>query len=644
MTALAGFWSKDGSTEPGVACERMLRAQQIYAPDAAISRSAGPAAVGRRLFRLLPEDIHDRGPVISASGAILVADVRLDNRDELLGALGITGPEARSLADAAILSRALERWDTGALDHVVGDFAFAQWDEGRRRLLLARDYLGQRPLHLCHGPGFVAFASMPKGLHALPDVPRIPDRRAAAEFLALLPRERGSSFFEGIETVPPGAYVEATQDQVRVVDYWRPDLTPLSLRSAGEYDEALRERLDEAVSSRLRRATGHVGSHLSGGLDSAAVTATTARALASRDERLTAFTSVPREGYGGAVPPNVIHDEGTLAAEVAALYPNIDHVLIRGCGRSPFEALDRYFFLCDRPALNLCNLVWINAIDDAARTLKVSVLLTGLRGNAGFSYTGTTLLPQLLRQLRLIPLARHWTALLRGGTRAGTLASQTFGPLLPQPLWRLVLRARGRADGVTGYTNLTEEVLQELDIEKRAVERGLDLSYRPRSDGVSERLWMLRRGDVGNDNKGALAGWGIDRRDPTADRRLVEFCLRVPAEQYLAGGAPRGFARRALADRLPPEILVQRRKGLQAVDWHEGLTAAKAELQQEVDAIGELPESLGMVAVDRMKTAIRNWPASADWRKARTVERYRLALLRGVAVGHFLRRASGSNG
>lgn len=297
-----------------------------------------------------------------------------------------------------------------------------------------------------------------------------------------------------------------------------------------------------------------------------------------------------------------------------------------------------------RRQLNLCNLVWINAIDDAARTRKVSVLLTGLRGNAGFSYTGTTLLPQLLRQLRLIALARHWTALLRGGTRAGTLASQTFGPLLPQPLWRLVLRARGRADGVTGYTNLTEEVLQELDIEKRAAERGLDLSYRPRFDGVSERLWMLRRGDVGNDNKGALAGWGIDRRDPTADRRLVEFCLRVPAEQYLAGGAPRGFARRALADRLPPEILVQRRKGLQAVDWHEGLTAAKAELQQEVDAIGELPESLGMVAVARMKTAIRNWPASADWRKARTVERYRLALLRGVAVGHFLRRASGSNG
>ena len=92
----------------------------------------------------MPEDAFDRQPLIGGEGRyVLVADVRLDNRDELTEALRIPAPQARTLCDAAILLAAIERWDESCLERLVGDYAFAAWDGVRRRLLLARDPLGQ---------------------------------------------------------------------------------------------------------------------------------------------------------------------------------------------------------------------------------------------------------------------------------------------------------------------------------------------------------------------------------------------------------------------------------------------------------------------------------------------------------------------
>src|SRR4051794_9336516 len=111
MTALAGFWATDGAADPATTCERMLKAQQVYAPDPLILRSDGEVALGRRLFKLLPEDASDRGPVEGHGGrSLLVADARIDNRADLCAALGVGAEEATRLADSAIIMRALERW------------------------------------------------------------------------------------------------------------------------------------------------------------------------------------------------------------------------------------------------------------------------------------------------------------------------------------------------------------------------------------------------------------------------------------------------------------------------------------------------------------------------------------------------------
>ncbi len=155
------------------------------------------------------------------------------------------------------------------------------------------------------------------------------------------------------------------------------------------------------------------------------------------------------------------------------------------------------------------------------------------------------------------------------------------------------------------------------------------------------RLWVMRRGDRGAGQKGVLAGWGIDVRDPTADRRLVEFCLAVPTEQFLRDGQPRALARRALADRLPAAVLEASGKGYQAADWHEGLGADRAGLAEEVERL-EASGVSGLIATERMRRLMEDWPQSG-WERHSVAQSYRLAMLRGVSAGHFLRRAAGAN-
>src|SRR6266849_5578072 len=134
MTAIAGLWRLDGRPNAADGCARMLASQELYGPHAVAQWSNGDVAFGRRLMRLLPEDSFDRQPLIGGGGRyVLVADVRLDNRDELAAALDIPAAAAQGICDAAILLTALERWDDACFSRLVGDYAFALWDGTRRR-------------------------------------------------------------------------------------------------------------------------------------------------------------------------------------------------------------------------------------------------------------------------------------------------------------------------------------------------------------------------------------------------------------------------------------------------------------------------------------------------------------------------------
>jgi len=616
----------------------MLAAQRIYGPHGDALVDFGNIAFGRCIFQNLPEDRYDRGAVESANGRyVLVGDVRLDDRDGLADALNIPDDAAKLLPDAAFLVRAWERWGEDCFDRLYGDYAFALWDRPGQRLVLARDPLGGRPLHYHRGNGFIAFASMPKGLHALPGMSIAPDEAHAAEFLALLPEIGPQTFFQSVLRVEPGHFAVFTAGSQTSRRHWRPDRRSIAPWRGNDAVEGLREHLDKSVSARLRGCRGKVGAHLSAGLDSSAVASTAAKLLAGRGE-VVAFTAVPRQDYRGRVPAGRIADEGPLAAATAALYPNMRHRLVRMESGSVIDAWDRDFHLLERPLYNSINQRWANAINAEAREEGIGVVLTGATGNATISYSGMELFPELLRRGELGLLLHEMRALVGNGHARwrGALAT-TFGPWLPAPALLLLNRLLGRPiPALRDYSVLNPRRVEALALHRRG--RGNDMSSRERSDGVETRLWHLLRFDTGNYQKAGLGGWGVDVRDPTADRRLIEYCLSLPTRLFLRDGEPRALGKRALADRLPPAVIDERRRGFQAADWREVLTAANIEIRTEIERLREVPAAVSALDLDRMRKLIDELaPGSED--EADDGAQYRLALMRGLAVGHFLRMA-----
>lgn len=632
MTALAAWWAPAGGAADR--CARMVAAQAIYGPDGQAVLANDGAALGRCLSRVLPEDRYDHGPVTSADGRyMLVADARIDNREELAVALGLSAARAGLLAEPALILAAIERWGEAAIARLVGDFALILWDDTRRNLLLARDFLGQRPLSFHRGTGFVAVASMPKGLHALAEIPRAPRNQALIEFLAGVPQHGSEGCFAGIERVEPGHIVRLTPDGVTSQSFWSPPAERLRFARDSDYADGLREQLDRATASRLRRARGNVGSHLSAGRDSSAVTASAALLLDREGARLTAYTAIPHPE--ARAPVGRLGDEGPIAAAVAALYPNVDHRLMRSDDRSPLASLDRNFFLFERPVLNLCNLTWSDAIGDHARAHEITVMLTGQLGNATISHDGMPHLPALLARGHLIAVLRLLRGLRDDGMRWRGGVAAAAGGFLPARLWSQIARRGRQAIPVARFAALTPATLTDLG------DARISRAARPWRDGVARRLALLRGVDLGEYHKGLLGGWGVDYRDPTGDRRLVEYCLRIPEGQFILGGERRSLARRAFAERLPASLLDERRGGFQGADWHIALARARDEARDEVQRIGS-----GSVApfldISRLERLVEHWPTGGAAWEAQASD-YRRALLRGISVGHFARRANGSN-
>ena len=635
MSAISGLWCPTGRLDPVRSCRRLMAAQRPYGRDDEADDSRGNVAFGRNLNRILAEDAFDRQPVSGGGGRfLLVADVRIDNREELVRQLRLEQSGA-NLSDSALLMIAFETWGEGVLDRVSGDFAFALWDEREQRLLLARDPTGQRPLHYHEGKDFIAFASMPRALFALDEIPARLEERRLAELVADLRPPPHSTYYSGVSRVPTGHVLIATRGGgLTLRQYWNPQLRHIKLRSQSEYVEAYRERVDHAVRARLRGADGIVATHLSSGVDSGTVTATSGKLLAASGGQVLAFTSAPREGYAGDVPRGRVADETPYAAMTAALYPNIEHIVLRSDGTSPLSLLDRQHRNAQYPAGQLSNNIWWTAINREAAQRGARILLTGQVGNHSLSAAGLGLLADLVRE-------RQWSQWWREArlnvetspARWRGVFANSFGPWLPKRLWIVInaLFASGSSRALTPYL-LTPEWAAQID---NSSNPGRDTL--PPKDSYAIRRQLLQSVDPGTSRKASLAGFGIDERDPTADRQLIEFCLGLPFDQMLEDGVTRPLARRALADRLPNLTLNEAPRGYQMADWHEALRLE--EVRSEVDRIAECPMASSIINVPRLRQMIETWP-SGGWNSPRVVLEYRFHFLIALSVAHFIRSFS----
>ncbi len=299
--------------------------------------------------------------------------------------------------------------------------------------------------------------------------------------LAGVPLEPGQTIYRNIERVPAGHAVRISETASVNLRHWRPDcLPPLRYQRDDDYVEQFRSILTAAVACRLR-SVHPVGSHLSSGWDSSTVTATAATLLHGSG-RLTAYTAVPPVGWSAHSAENQgLTDEGPIAAAVARMFPNLEHVLIRGAGHLDLTTLDRHADAFEYPQKTVNNFGWMESLYRDARSRGIRVMLSGGMGNRTISHDGLTLLPYLFRHARLPALAREWLALRRRTYTHKHLAALTFGPYLPEPGWDLIRWADGMATPIAASVRLGIHPLALSDLRLRGAAPARPAHRRERS-------------------------------------------------------------------------------------------------------------------------------------------------------------------
>jgi asparagine synthase (glutamine-hydrolysing) len=618
MTAIAGLVGVPSAGTRESACRASLDALKLYGSRNSV-RITSTAAFGVNLYELVPDDRFDDQPYHNER-FLLVADVRIDNRDEMLAALGAKSIRSRNCSDAEILFRAWCRWQERCLDTIVGDYAFAVHDRQSGSLTLARDPVGQRPLFYARHSDVIFFASMASGL--LPHRRFGHDRVRMAQRLMGQEEESRRSYFEGVARVLSGELVVISGGQV-TTRRWNPRTDELRERTREDLVVELRDKFDSAVAARLRRIAGPVATHLSSGYDSSAVTATAARMVGG--DKLIAFTSAPARGLQ-TVPVDRRNVDESDIADQTARFLGIEHEVVRT--KEPLlDSLREHTRYYQEPVRNVLNMGWWAKIEQRASARGATLLLTGETGNLTLSAGGLTALADWVRKGSW----RHWqkeaiSAWRRPDVSWRGILINSFRLSLPERVTDEFVRLFLGQPRWSAACFVRPEMLREVPQRRNAG---------PRTPAL-ERLHILQAFDAGVFRKGSLAKHGIDERDATADRRLVEFALRLPPEHLLDHGTFKPLARAILVDRVPKSVLDAPLRGYQGADWISriGRDDSLAALE-EISGNSTVQE---VIDLPRLRSAITNWP-NAEEATGTGIESFGRHVTNALAMGVFIRES-----
>lgn len=534
-------------------------------------RSAGIILVHRRLAVL---DLSPAGaqPMVSASGRhVLVFNGEVYNHQDVRARLAREGVTLRGGSDTEVLLEAIATWGVdAAIQASVGMFAFAVWDRDARRLVLARDRFGEKPLYWGRIGGCIAFASTLRALENIPGFPTQVDPRAVQAYFSTGYIPAPFSMWSGIAKLPPGHLlrIDHGRPPAAAECYWSPRANELALRNEPIVDAAA--AIDQ-LEAGLRRSVAEqmvadvpVGCFLSGGIDSSLIAA-----LASADNpgRVETFTvafkesSFDESNFARAVAGylGTRHHETTVGPEdVLAVVPRM-----REWYGEPFADSSQV------PTALLCR--WARQ--------KVTVALSGDGADelfAGYGRYGHTLRVQ--RMLNRLPA---WLRRLLAVT----------GGAVPTGLWSSLLWPADRLVGRRSLENpLSQKVAKGIGLLRcrnlPALYRGI--MQRPLIPGLLAPLdgsgsaatieeddpdiaplrWMLREdqetylpGDVLTKVDRSAMAFSLETRAPFLDHRIADIAWRLPAEQQLAGGRGKVILRAVLARYLPPALFERPKMG-----------------------------------------------------------------------------------
>jgi asparagine synthase (glutamine-hydrolysing) len=534
-----------------------------------------------------------------------VLNGELYNFRELRTALEARGHRFRTRSDTEVLLAAYAAHGVDCLSRLRGMFAFALWDGGRRRLLLARDRPGKKPCYYRLDRDGIAFASEPKAFLAEPAFEATPALGALSDYLTYHYVPAPGSAFAGLQRVPPAHYLLVEDGQVRLERYWQLRYLPKRPQSEADAAAELLARLREAVRCRLV-ADVPVGAFLSGGIDSSTVVALMAEA-----------GPAPVRTFSVGFEERS-HDELPFARLVARRHGTEHHEFV--LRPDAVDILPRLIWHYNEPYADSSAIATFHLAEQTRR--HVTVALNGDGGDENLAGYRRHLAGRFADQYAGLarPVQRPLAALvdaLPGSGRSADYARRFVAGLGAPPAERYARWASHLEPALK--QELTTEEFRRAAGARDSLEHLAD-RYRqaPGLDVVDAALAadvetylpddLLVKVDI------ATMTHGLEGRSPFLDHELMEYCASLPSDLKLRGRTPKYLLRRAVRGLLPADVIERPKQGFSVpIDrWF------RQELQTMVHDVlldartlqrGYFREAVVRRLLDEHRRGVRGWHA-----------------------------------
>jgi asparagine synthase (glutamine-hydrolysing) len=535
----------------------MTRILSHRGPDAEGYLLERGGALGHRRLSIIDVSGGDQPIFNEDRTKAVVFNGEIYNFQELSVELEMRGHRFATRSDTEVIVHAWEEFGDACISRLRGMFAVALWDRRNRRLLLARDRIGKKPLYYAHDSRRLLFSSELKALTMDPLIKRILDLEALDDYLSFGAVPAPKTIYRGIQQLPAAHYLVWQAGQVRITEYWDLQFHTAAPRSEGAYLEEFEAIFREAV--RLRMISDvPLGAFLSGGVDSSTVV----MSMAAQSSRRVITTSVRFKDSA--------FNEGLYARAVANTFGTDHHEIL--VEPNAAEILPTLVWHLDEPFADSSALPTYY-LSQAARK-RVTVALSGDGGDeffGGYAWRyGLNLLEFRIR--RILP---GW---VRRGVIGPLAAVWPKADRWPRPLrWSFFLRnvslppERAYFHDMSLFTPadkcalLSDEFRQVLNghdsfaLFDRHFERVREL------DHLSRILYVDAKAYLPNDilvkvDRMAMAN-SLEVRSPLLDHKVIEFSVSVPPGMKYRGTTSKYLLKRFAARRLPASVVYRPKMG-----------------------------------------------------------------------------------
>jgi asparagine synthase (glutamine-hydrolysing) len=590
MSAIVGIYNRNQQPVDRPSLESMVNTLAHRGRNGVGLWCEGAIGLGHRLLWTTPESLRESFPLVRQR-LVLTADARIDNREELMMALGLSD---EAVTDSQLILAAYERWGDRVAEHLLGDFALAIWDQEKQELFCARDHFGVKPFYYYQSENTFAFATEMKALFCLSEVSHQLNETRIAEHLDASDAQRDRTFYQHIFRLPPAHSLKVRGQDIDLRPYWALDPSrELRLDSDQAYAERFLEIFTEAVRCRLRSEFA-IGSMLSGGLDSSSITCVARQILAAE--------GIPLHTFSARYDQVSQSDERQFQEPILQQDNLIPHYLVAD-QRGPLTEVDRMMWHQDE-AIYPGNLYMIWGLYEIAQS-EVRVLLDGFDGDTTVSH-GTEYLRELAQ-------AGQWHTLWNETKGFGERFNLPWKKVFFKWLWRygikpkvapLVQRLRKRTQSPFS-TDFSENPIYSTRINQQLAQSHSQNQIPAFKTERENHHYLLTRSIMPyvleTMNKAAGA-FSLELRFPFFDKRLVEFCLSLPPDQKLYQGWGRVVMRRAMTGILPESVQWRVDKSNLHYSFEHGLRTFEQKYFEEViyNASDKLQNHVDRVALGQI--------------------------------------------